>query len=166
MKLIAALALASVLTPSIADAAQPPSTALVGSVTNGQIVSRGDFSCIGSGYYDPTLLEAIPSTYIRPAASGPIIMNLGEMTYLGGIGDKQTFHFLYNGTASLHFMTATSGLVHWDFIPTGYNVREGSGNRGFSMYSQSYNARDHVLIVSFNVDFGGCSLPINGVFHG
>jgi hypothetical protein len=170
MKCIAALTLAAALMPAIAHAAEPPSTALVGSVTNGKTTSsKGIFACSGfSGYSDiPVYLKPIPSTYIRATASGPIIMNLGDMVYEGGINGKgETFIFQYSGTASLHFSTATSGLLHWDMSPAGYNIREGSRNRSFSNYSQSYNPVEHVLIVSFNVDFGGCSLPINGVFHG
>jgi hypothetical protein len=162
MKQVIALALAIVLAPSVTKAANPPSTALVGAVTNGQISNAGSFSCYGN---DTNALPPTPSTYIRPTATGPIILNLGTFTYQASFG-RTLFFYKYTGTASLHFSNATSGVLHWDFLPTGYKVAEFARYRHFSNYSQTYNAGEHLLTLSFTADFGHCSLPVKGIFHG
>jgi hypothetical protein len=163
MKHIPALALAALLAPSVAQAANPPSTALVGTVTNGLYSGSGDFLCYGN---DNNNLIPVPSTYIRATPNGPIILDPGTFSYQASFGRKQAFFYRYTGTASLHFSSATGGLLHWDFLPTGHNVDEGARNRSFSNYSQTYDAGEHLLTLSFTADFGRCSLPVKGIFHG
>jgi hypothetical protein len=163
MKRMLTYAISAVLMSAIAYAADPPATALVGAVTTGLFTGAHGYSCYGNNI---NALDSLASAYFRPSASGPIILNLGTPIYQRSDGHGQIFYDRYNGTASLHFSTATSGIVHWDFIPTGFNVHESDRYRHFSAYSQTYTAVDHLLTLSFSLDFGGCSLPVKGVFHG
>jgi hypothetical protein len=154
-------ALAAMLLATVAKAANPPGTALVGSVTTPSIGRSG---CTGNvGTAGASL--AVGSSYIRPTASGPISVTLGELRYRTS-NQQSGFDYTYAGSALLTFSTPTSGLARWDFIPTGTNVTAKSQERVFTCYTQSYDAGAHLLKLSFTINFGLCSLPVKGIFHG
>ena len=164
MKYLSALALAALVAPITAQAANPPATALAGSVTTGVFTHSGVYSCTSDSTFLETYPDPFTSSYIRPTASGPITLNLGPLRYTGG--QQRVLSLRYDGSATLYFETATSGRIQWDFAPFDNGSGPATKVRKFSSYTQSYNSATHVLNLSFMIDFGGCSLPVVGVFHG
>jgi hypothetical protein len=67
--------------------------------------------------------------------------------------------------------SATTGYyTHSGVFSCNSDSNDGDGNpstkvRNFFSYTQTY-ATGHVLNLSFMLDFGHCSLPVVGVFHG
>jgi len=174
MKHLSVMAFTAALLPVVAfagSAATPPSTPLLGSATTGAQVISGRYRCVGqtAGLVNGSgiVAQAFTSTYLSPTPSGPITIDLGYVEYAehAKVGSRDTFTHNYSGSATLNFSTATNVRIVWDFPFTGA-ASPGTKALDFSAYSQAYDPAKHLLTLSFQLDFGACSLPVNGIYHG
>ena len=89
-------------------------------------------------------------------AGSKAVISFAELTYFDG-----TVYYALNGQALLKFSGVTGGTIHFKQTPT-YPAQVNAPS--FVNFAQSYSATTDQLIVSFNVLFPNCTLPIYAVY--
>lgn len=84
------------------------------------------------------------------------VISFPELTYFDGAN-----YYELNGQSILYFSSATGGSVHFKLRPSLPNPVH---NPMFTNFTQTYNASTDQLIITFNIVFPDCTLPVSAVY--
>jgi hypothetical protein len=84
------------------------------------------------------------------------VISLAEVIYFDG-----ATYYQLSGQSILTFSDATSGTIRFKQTPTYPDLVR---SPGFINYTQTFNVATDQLIVTFNIGFPNCTLPIFAVF--
>jgi hypothetical protein len=84
------------------------------------------------------------------------VISFAELTYFDG-----TTYYGLNGQSILNFSSATGGTLHFKQRP---ELPDAVHNPAFANYTETYTAPTDQVIVSFNIVFPTCTLPIYAVY--
>jgi hypothetical protein len=84
------------------------------------------------------------------------VISLAEVIYFDG----STYYSL-NGQTKLAFTSASGGSIHFKQTPT---IPDPVHTPSFANFTQTYNAQTDQLIVTLNILFPNCTLPIYAVY--
>jgi hypothetical protein len=124
-----------------AQAQVPPNQLIGGQVQSAHIPGRSGWCLVGQG----------ASQFQRNGSGGVAVLSFPELIYFDG-----TTYYPLDGQARLTFTSATSGNIKFKFWGTTTNAL--IANPSFDSYTQSFNGQQYVI--TFNVVFPGCTLPI------
>jgi hypothetical protein len=89
-------------------------------------------------------------------AGSKAVISFAELTYFDG-----ATYYALNGQTILTFSSTTGGSVHFKLRP---NLPDPVHNPGFANFAQTYSAATDQLVVSFNILFSTCTLPVYAVY--
>jgi len=89
-------------------------------------------------------------------AGSRAVISFTELTYFDG-----ATYYALNGQTILTFSSMTGGSVHFKQRP---NLPDPVHNPMFANFAQTYSATTDQFIVSFNILFSACTLPVYAVY--
>jgi hypothetical protein len=89
-------------------------------------------------------------------AGSKAVISFSELTYFDG-----TTYYGLNGQTILNFSGATAGILHFKQRPT---LPDAVHNPAFTNFTETYTAPTDQWIVTFNIVFPTCTLPIYAVY--
>jgi hypothetical protein len=96
------------------------------------------------------------SQFQRSGTNSKAVISFDEIVDSG-----DTHKWELRGQAVLTFTTATSGNIRFEQAPT---VPAAVSNPPFLNYTQTYNPVIQKLVITFNISFPDCTLPVHAVF--
>jgi hypothetical protein len=84
------------------------------------------------------------------------VVSFPELTYFDGAN-----YYGLNGQTILTFSSATGGSLHFKVRP---DLPNAVHNPAFTNFAQTYNSATDQLIVTFNIAFPACMLPVYAVY--
>jgi hypothetical protein len=126
------------------------------SFTYGELVAGQVKPAVAYGAGTWCLVDNGNTLYQISQSNTKAVISFAEVIYFDGAA-----YYQLSGQTILTFSDATSGTIRFKQTPT---YPELVHNPAFTNYTQTYNAATDQLIVTFNIGFPNCTLPIFAVF--
>ena len=150
MRKVPLMAFAGLLVMTAPAIAQVPNTLMSGTIQAANGTNSGDFCAVQGG----------ASTF-HNGAFDFALMTFGPIYYWAG-SVRSTTAYTLNGQVQLNFSSGTTGYMKFinnAAIPVSVAQPE------FAKFSEVYHTQSQRLIVTFNILFPGCTLPISATFQ-
>ena len=146
----------AVLAPAATAALALLVPAPAGSFTFGELVAGQVKPTVAYGTGTWCLVDNGNTLFQISQNNTKAVISLAEVIYFDG-----TNYYQLSGQSILTFSDATSGTIHFKQTQT---YPAPVHNPAYTNYTQTYNAATDQLIVTFNIGFPNCTLPIFAVF--